>query len=204
LNEAAAAAGMKSVSQTASRAKAERSEPAPPKTPWQSPGAVADAIGHCLLVFTFLPALAAIPRWLVFESSNPLNVREPLILSFLLVRGVAAVLDAFYDGIVAGVLAGLIDGVLVCAWLRSRAGVCTPRQLYLVGAIGGVVAACLMVVVVAGAQALAGHERVWGAGAIVFEIVSGLVCGTIAIPTAARLLRGGERYRPGVSVSASQ
>jgi hypothetical protein len=183
-------ASAKGASRAVRRPEDSRSEPAPTKPGAYSPGAVADSIGHCVLVFAFVPALAVIPGWLFFESTNPLNVREPLVLSFLLVRGVDTVLNAFYAGIVAGVLTGFIYGVLVCAWLWSGARVSTQRQLYLSGAIGGALAACLMVVVVATVQAFAGQERIWGAGAIAFEVVSGLVCGTIAVPTAARLLRG--------------
>jgi len=163
-----------------------------------SAGAIADAIGHCLLVFTFVPALTVVPGWLLFESGNALNLREPVVFSFLLVRGVHTALDAFYTGIVPGVLTGLIDGLLVSAWLRSRAP--TRSALYAGGALRGAIAAGLMIAVVAAQQLLAGEARTWGAGAVVFEIGSGLVCGALAIPGAARLLG----YDPGTSASASK
>src|SRR5690606_22166745 len=54
------------------------------------PGSVlrwADAVGHCVLVFAFLPTLAALPSWLAFEARNPLNASDPLVLVFLPVRG---------------------------------------------------------------------------------------------------------------------
>jgi hypothetical protein len=155
-----------------------------------SPGAIADAIGHCLLVFTFVPALTVVPGWLLFESGNALNVREPIVLSFVLLRGVHTVLDAFYAGIVPGVLSGIIDGLLVCVWLRTGHGVPTRARLYAGGAICGTIAAGLMIGVVAAQQLLAGAARTWGAGAVAFEIGSGLACGALAMPTAARLLRG--------------
>jgi hypothetical protein len=154
-----------------------------------SPGAVADAIGHCLLVFTVVPALTVVPGWLLFETGNALNLREPVVLSFALVRGVHSVLDALYAGIVPGVLSGIIDGLLVCVWLRSGDRAPTRWQLHAGGAICGAIAAGLMIGTVAAQQLLAGEARTWGVGAVAFEIASGLVCGALAIPTAARLLR---------------
>ena len=165
-----------------------------------SPGAIADAIGHCLLVFTFVPALTVVPGWLLFETGNAQNLRDPVVLSFLLVRGVHTMLDAFYNGIVPGVVSGIIDGLLVCVWLRSGDRAPTRWQLYAGGAICGAIAAGLMIGVVAAQQLLAGEARTWGAGAVAFEIGSGLVCGALAIPTAARLLA----HDPGTSASASK
>jgi hypothetical protein len=155
-----------------------------------SPGGIADAIGHCLLVFTFVPALTVVPGWLLFESGNAQNLSEPVVLSFLMVRGVHTLLDAVYTGIVPGVLSGIIDGLLVCAWLRSGERAPTRLQLYAGGAVCGAIAACLMIGVVAAQQLLAGEVLPWGARAVAFEIGSGLACGALAIPTAARLLRG--------------
>jgi hypothetical protein len=165
-----------------------------------TPGAIADAIGHCLLVFTFVPALTVVPGWLLFEGGNARNLHEPVVFSFLLVRGVHTLLDAVYTGIVPGVLTGIIDGLLVCVWLRSGGRARAGWQLHAGGAICGAIAAALMIGVVAAQQLLAGEARTWGVGAVAFEIGSGLVCGALAIPTAARLLA----YDPGTSASASK
>jgi hypothetical protein len=149
--------------------------------------AVADVVGHCLFVFVFVPALTAIPAWVRFEVTNPLNIRDPIVLSFLLVRGFRVVLDAFYAGLVAGVVSGGIAGVLMCVVAWSGVNVTTRPKLYAIGAITGGVAACLMIVAVVAIQGLAGHAGVWGT--IPFEIASGLVCGALSAPTAVRLLR---------------
>ena len=149
--------------------------------------AVADAIGYCLLVFAFVPALTAIPGWVRFEVTNQLNIRDPIVLSFLLVRGFRAVLEAFRDGLLAGVLSGGIAGALIYVVVSSGVNVTTRPKLHAIGAITGGVAACLMIVTVVAIQGLAGHARVWGA--IPFEIASGLVCGALSAPTAVRFLR---------------
>lgn len=156
--------------------------PAPATVRSLGPGTIADVVGNCLLVFAFVPALAAIPGWLRAEAADPSLLRDPVVLAFTLVRGVRAVLGALYEGIVPGVLGGLIDGVLLCAWMRSRG----RAPALPAGAILGAVAASLMVVIVAAAQALAGQPRVWGAAAVAFEIGSGLVCGTLATASLAR------------------
>lgn len=155
--------------------------------------AVADAVGHCLLVFAFVPTLTVLPRWLWFELTNPLNLHEPIVLAFVLVRGFKAMLDAFADGVVAGVVSGSIDGVLMWAVAASGAALTPRAKQYAVGAATGAVASGLMIVVVAVAQGAAGQARVWGASAIAFELAAGLVCGAIAAPTAVRLLRAAER-----------
>ena len=180
----------RTVARTRADALSSRHARAAPTRAAASPGAIADAIGHCLLVFTFVPVLTVVPGWLLFESGNALNLREPVVLSFLLVRGVHTALDAFFAGIVPGVLSGIIDGLLVCAWLRSGDPAPTRRRLYAGGAVCGAIAAGLMIGVVAAQQFFAGEARTWGVGAVAFEIGSGLVCGALAIPRAARLLRG--------------
>ena len=81
---------------------------------------IADAVGHCVLVFAFLPALASLPAWLYFEAGNPLNREDAVALTFVPVRGAILLLHAFRAGVVPGVLAGLVDGVLVCAWVGRR------------------------------------------------------------------------------------
>jgi hypothetical protein len=151
-------------------------------------GAVADAVGHCLLVFAFVPALTALPRWLYSEAMNPLNFHEPLVLAFVPVRGIMVLLDAFSAGVAPGVLAGVVDGVLVSAWLLSDHGVSTKRQLILVGAICGALAASLVVLVAVARAVSAGARLALPAGAVAFAIGSGVVCGMIAVPTAVRFL----------------
>jgi hypothetical protein len=151
-------------------------------------GAVADAIGHCVLVFVFVPLLPVVWQWLRFEATNPLDLRDPLVLAFLPVRGGNVALDAFYGGLLPGVLTGVIAGILLSVWLGSGARIPTRWKLHLAGAAAGAVAACVMVAVVAGGELVAGRERKWGVAAVAFEVGSGLVCGTIAVPSVARLL----------------
>jgi hypothetical protein len=147
--------------------------------------AYADAVGHCMVVFAFVPALAALPRWLSFEATNRLNLEDPLVLVFLPVRGVILLLNEFRDGAVPGVLAGVLDGLLLCAWVAWRPEALPLARRAVVGAISGLVAAGLMV---AGTLAAADRSQPVPMVAILFEIASGAVCGTIAAPTAIRLL----------------
>lgn len=154
----------------------------------RSLGGVADAVGHCVLVFAFAPTLAALPAWLYFEAHNPLNLQEPVVLTFVPVRGAILLLDAFAAGVSEGVLAGAIHGILVSAWASWRGRVSTRRQRIGLGAIGGALAACLMIfaqvsVGVVDLGQLASHG-----GVVAFEIVSGMLCGLVATPTALRLL----------------
>jgi hypothetical protein len=146
----------------------------------------ADAIGHCALIFAFVPTLAALPRWLSFEVTNRLNLDDPVVLAFLPVRGVVLLLNEFRDGVVPGLLAGLIDGVLLCAWVAWRDDQGPRARRLVVGALGGVVAAGVMVL---GTLAAAGdRSQPVPVVAVLFEMVSGMVCGAIAAPTAIRLL----------------
>jgi hypothetical protein len=156
-----------------------------------------------VLVFAFAPALASLPGWLLAEATSPLNMQDPVVSSFVLVRGVLGLLNAFYAGLVPGVLAGAIEGALVCAWVLSGGAISTRRQRALMGAITGALAASLMVLLVMGVELLGGRPRAWAADAVAFEAVSGILCGLIAAPTAVRFLREA-RYPGGTSVSASQ
>src|SRR2546429_1296091 len=106
--------------------------------------AVADAVGHCVLVFVFAPLLAAVPGWLRFEARNPLNFSDPMVTLFIPARGMRALLAAFEAGVDAGVLSGLMSGLLVCAWVWSRGPIATSPQRMLLGALGGAAASILM------------------------------------------------------------
>lgn len=187
-----------------SQPKARRSQSAVRDAVHPSWRRVADAVGHCVLVFAFVPALAPLPGWLVFEATNPLNVQDPIVLSFVLVRGINLLLNAFFAGIVPGVLAGTIEGALLCGWPSTRAPASTRRQRCMVGAVSGALAAGLMVLAVMAGEAFVRRPRTWAGGAIAFEVISGVVCGMLAAPTAIRLLARDERYPDGTSVSASQ
>ena len=70
--------------------------------------AIADAVGHCVLVFAFVPALFSVPGWIWFEATNPLNRQDPIVFAFVLVRGGIGVLEAFSTVVLPGVLAGAI------------------------------------------------------------------------------------------------
>ena len=147
-------------------------------------GRFADAIGHSVLVFAFLPTLASLPSWLRFEATNGLNLTDPVVLAFLPVRGVILLLHAFQAGAVPGVLAGIVHGLLVCALARTFEA--SRSVVAAAGAGAGALAALVVVLATAGRIGLASL-----AGApVLFEIGSGIVCGAIAAPTAVRLARG--------------
>lgn len=143
----------------------------------------ADAIGHSVLVFAFLPTLASLPSWLRFEATNGLNLTDPVVLAFLPVRGVILLLHAFQAGAVPGVLAGIVHGLLVCAVARTFE---TSRDVAAAGAVAGALAALVVVLATAGRIGLASLAG----GPVLFELASGIVCGAIAAPTAVRLARG--------------
>jgi hypothetical protein len=164
----------------------EESPPAARRLP-----AIADAIGHCVLVFAFLPALAWLPGWVYFELRNPLNLEDVVVLTFIPVRGAILLLSAFGQGVVPGSLAGIACGVLLVAWDARGTRRDGRGGRVLVGAAAGVAAAAL---VVAATLAIAiartgATELPWVA--IAFELGSGLACGAIAGPTAMRLLYDG-------------
>ncbi len=140
-----------------------------------------------MLVFAFAPTLVAVPRWLYFEATNPLNLRDPVVLAFVPVRGFVLLLNTFSAGVVAGVIGGVIDGVLVCAWLWWCERASTVRRRMVLGATCGGVAAVAMVLVGFLSGIFEVGQLTSRPGAVAFEIVSGTVCGMIAAPTAMRL-----------------
>jgi hypothetical protein len=147
---------------------------------------IVDALGHCLLVFAFLPPLAALPDWLRFELTNRLNVEQPIVGIFLPVRGFIRLLNEFYAGIVPALVAGCIDGVLLCAWAAWSRAVSRPL---IVGAATGTLSALAML----GGFALSGvdvRSAAW------FEVASGTVCGAIAAPAALRFLSQAKQASP--------
>ncbi len=165
--------------------------------------ALADALGHCVLVFAFVPTLAALPRWIAFEATSTLNLHDPVVLAFLPVRGALLLLSALEEGLVPGILAGVIDGVLVCAWAASQPDPRTPSLRLLLGAAGGFGAAGLMLLATMAWARAGGRALTVPTVTLAFELASGAVCGLIAISGALRLARQG-RVGAGPSVSASQ
>ncbi|MEO7435689.1 MAG: hypothetical protein ABI080_09395 [Candidatus Binatia bacterium] len=166
-------------------------------------GALADALGHCVLVFAFLPTLAALPRWLAFEATNTLNLHDPVVLAFLPVRGGLLLLSALEEGLVPGIVAGVIAGMLVCAWARWQPEPRTPSFRLLLGAAGGFCAAGLMLLTTMAWARAAGRSLTVPTATLAFELASGAVCGLVAISGALRLARQG-RVVPSPSASASQ
>ena len=72
-----------------------------------------------MLVFAFLPTLAALPRWVAFEATSTLNLHDPVVLAFLPVRGALLLLSALEEGLVPGILAGSY-GRAACAARRLQ------------------------------------------------------------------------------------
>jgi hypothetical protein len=150
-------------------------------------GACADAVGHCVLIFAFLPTLASLPAWLAFEAQNPLNLSDPVVLIFLPVRGAILLLHAFRAGVANGVLAGLVDGLLVWVWVR-RYGLPSPAgRAPALGAVGGALAALIVVIAKLVGPALQAPLTASLLAPIAFELVAGVVCGLVAAPRAAHL-----------------
>ena len=141
-----------------------------------------------MLVFAYVPALASMPTWLWFELHNPANLREPVILAFLPIRGFLALLDGFYAGAIPGILAGCVQGLLLSAWCWMRGSISPWRRSLALGALAGLVAASVVTFITR-----IGPDLVRGAASprdlpIPFEVASGLVCGLLAAPMAVRLL----------------
>jgi len=152
-----------------------------------SPGwAIADAVGHCVLVFAFVPALATVPGWLLREGSLAPNLHDPLVLAFLPVRGIVALLNAFFIGAAQGVIAGICAGIALVAWRAARGATASTAEALLRGAAAGAAGATVMVAGVVAWQA----DRIGAPpfAAVAFEVVSGIVCGVLAAPGASRLL----------------
>ena len=146
-------------------------------------GAIADVVGHCVVVFAFVPTLAVLPGWLVSEAANPVNRHEPIVLAFLPVRGLVALWSAFDAGLVPGIIGGLIDGILLGAWLlRDK-----PRRAVVAGAVCGVLAGLGVVLASIALGAFQHGFSLPRAVPVAFELASGVVCGMLAIPTAVRL-----------------
>ncbi|HLY37279.1 MAG TPA: hypothetical protein VKU61_04545 [Candidatus Binatia bacterium] len=146
-------------------------------------GAIADVVGHCVVVFAFVPTLAVLPGWLHAEATNPLNWHEPIVLAFLPVRGMVALWSGFDAGLVPGILGGLIDGILLGTWLLRA----QPRRAFVAGGICGTLAGCGVVLA---SVALGTFQRGFSlprAVPVAFELASGVVCGMLAVPTAVRL-----------------
>ena len=139
------------------------------------------------MVFAFVPTLAALPQWLYFEAHNRLNLEEPVVLVFVPVRGVILLLNSFSRGLVQGVIAGVIDGFLMSVWLFRRGRVSSRIQRTTCGAICGALAALLMVLMGVAVGIFDPRQLTARPGAVAFEMVSGIVCGMIAAPTAFRL-----------------
>jgi hypothetical protein len=148
----------------------------------------ADAVGHCLLIFAFVPLLASLPDWIAFEATNPLNVRDPVVLAFVLARGFDRLLDAFGARALVGVTAGVAYGLFLCLLMRRGGPPPTPRARLALGTIGGVIAASIGIVVAHVVRSLLQHEPDTQRHGAAFEIAAGLVCGLVATPGALRLL----------------
>jgi hypothetical protein len=181
---------------------AERVEPlpAPPLSrPRRSLGALADTVGHCVLVFAFVPALIALPEWLYAEATRAPYLRCALVVGFLPVRAMVALLDAFRAGIVPGAAAGVLDGVLLSLWFRTAGSATRPRALLVGGLCGGSAAGVVVLAAAIAGRGLAALNP----AAVAFALAVGVACGMIAAPAAARFWAR-PAYDPGASVSGSQ
>jgi hypothetical protein len=150
----------------------------------------ADAIGHCVLVFAFLPTLAALPLWLRFEWQNPLNASDPVVLAFLPVRGAILLLHAFQAGLVPGVLAGIVASLLACARAPRRGAAASRSASVGFGALAGGLAAATVVVGSIAWAAVRGRPVSAPLTTVAFELGSGVVCGMVAVGRALRLASG--------------
>lgn len=149
-------------------------------------GAVADVVGHCVIVFAFVPPLAAVARWLYAEAHNPLNLHDAIVLAFLPARGLLAFLDAFSARIERGVLAGAVAGVLLSALFARR--IETARQRLALGALSGLLGGCAALVALAAPRFLHGAHAAPPGDQVGFELVAGMLCGMIATPSAYRFI----------------
>ncbi len=144
-----------------------------------------------MLVFAFLPALAALPRWLAFEAQNPLNREDPVVAAFVPVRGAILLLHAFRAGVFPGAAAGLLAGVGVCAWVAWRGELSLRRRRVAIGALGGALAAAAVLLATVASASLFGRTLHVSAATVAFEIGAGIACGGVAAPRAFRLAAGG-------------
>lgn len=163
-------------------------------------GAVADAVGHSVLVFAFLPVLAPFPRWLAFELANPLNRTDAVVLAYLPVRGAVLFLNVFWEGLAPGLVAGVLNGALFAFALTRADRPPAIRRALALGAAAGLAAATAMIalfVATGFSKAAQLTEPV-----TLFELTSGLVCGTLAAPKSARYLRGHRSLTPPLSAGS--
>lgn len=150
-----------------------------------------------MLVFAFAPTLAVLPRWILFEATNPLNLQEPVVLAFLPVRAGLALVNAFFDGVTQGVFAGVVVGILLSGWYVRRGVAATTGGRILLGAACGALGAAIMVATMLSLDVLQSGTLTAPIAPVLFELVSGTVCGALAIPHAVRLLAGDEQGVPG-------
>jgi hypothetical protein len=151
-------------------------------------GALADAVGHCVLVFAFLPALSALPGWLAFEATSRTNLEDGVVLAFLPVRGAVLLLHAFRAGVVTSVAAGIAAGLALTAWTWWRGAVASWGGRLGIGAIAGALAAGIGIAVGLAIVAARGTVPDVPLRVIAFELGTGIVCGMIAAPRAIQLL----------------
>lgn len=147
-------------------------------------GVAADAIGHCVLVFAFVPILAVLPNWLRLELGDPV-ARAPMAVVFLPVRLVVTLLQAFTDGVGPRVVVGLVAGGLLWSWLAF--GARDVRTLAAVGA--GILCGLAAAGVVMLAALAQGQSGTLAASPVLQHLGTAALCGAIAAPTAARLVR---------------
>ena len=141
-----------------------------------------------MLVFAFVPPLAALLPWIYFEAHNALNLQDGIVLAFLPARGLLTLLDAFSAGIAQRLLAGLLTGIVLSALLPTPGRHATSRRVAL-GLLGGVLGSGLaMLALSLRADHLASHD-----GLIALDLLWGAICGVLAASTAYRLLTPPDR-----------
>jgi hypothetical protein len=188
---------------TVARRRPPARAPLPAQRPRPSSGAVADAIGCCVLAFAFLPPLASLVSWLWFEAGNPLNLQNRFVLEFVPVRGAVELVSSFLAGVVPGVVGGAIDGALVVAWWTSR-GVPTRRHALALGAVTGALAATAMMLAVLGYQAATTSVPLPPIATLAAELGYGVVCGILSAPRAVRLLAGDAAVEPPAALAPAR
>lgn len=156
-------------------------------------GAVADAVGHSVLVFAFLPALAPVPRWLAFELQNPLNRTDPVVLTYLPVRAGVLLLNVFWQGLLPGLTTGILNGLLFAMLAARTTPPLATSRAALLGAATGTAAAMAMTTLFI-TTGLTSNAQL-SQPTTLFELAIGLVCGAVAAPKAAQWLRASEATR---------
>ncbi len=151
-------------------------------------GRAADAIGHCVLVFAFVPILVVLPNWLARQLEDPV-ARDPIAVLFVPVRAVITLLEAFAAGVGPRVVTGIIAGVLLWSWLAFGARVPRALPALVAGIVCGTAAASLLMLAAFARAQLAGEPVTLASWPVLQHLGTGAVCGAIAGPTAARLVR---------------